>query len=106
MTGGLLVDVTIADYVCLRALVFRVRFTTVPALMMRSNSKQPCWLTGDMMSTPALACLVLRRGVSGFMPAERIAIGFAGVCGSWGLSSVAAMTAAAVTFTEKRGCVL
>jgi hypothetical protein len=34
-------------------LVLRVRLTTLPALMMRSNSKQPFWLTGDM--TPMLA---------------------------------------------------
>lgn len=32
-----------------RTLVLRVRFNTEPALMMRSNSKQPFWLTGDMM---------------------------------------------------------
>src|SRR5690242_2964633 len=31
-----------------RTFVLRVRFRTGPALMMRSNSKQPFWLTGDM----------------------------------------------------------
>jgi hypothetical protein len=64
-------------------LVLRVRFTTLPALMMRSNSKQPFWLTGDMMPTLALAALTLSKrgwtGVSSFMPAERMGIGLAGV---------------------------
>jgi hypothetical protein len=63
-----------------RAFVFLVRLTTVPALMMRSNSKQPFWLTGDMMSTLALSVLMLCIwGGSSFMPAERIATGLAGV---------------------------
>jgi hypothetical protein len=80
-----------------RAFVFLVRLTTVPALMMRSNSKQPFWLTGDMMSTLALSVLMLCIwGGSSFMPAERIATGLAGVC--WP-SSVAAMSAVGVTFT-------
>jgi hypothetical protein len=85
---GMLVDVIRHGW--LHALVFRVRFTTVPALIMRSNSKQPFWLTGDMMSTLVMPCLVVCKwGVSSFMPAERMAIGLACVC--WP-SSVAAMT--------------
>lgn len=56
--------------------------------MMRSNSKQPFWLTGDMMSTLALAVLMLgSRGA---------AMGFAG---GWWLSRVAAMVAMGVTFS-------
>jgi len=85
-----------------RAFVLRVRFTTVPALMMRSNSKQPFWLTGDMMSTLVLAVFVwCKPGVSSFMPAERMGVGWAGVgCGS----SVAAMLAeGGVTFTVGGG---
>ena len=49
-------------------MVFRVRFSTEPALMMRSNSKQPFWFTGDM--TPALsACawMLERRGCAGVL---------------------------------------
>lgn len=84
----------------MRAFVLRVRFTTVPALMMRSNSKQPFWLTGDMMSTLAFAILrFCIWGGSSFMPAERMATGLAGVC--WP-SSVAAMSAVGVTFTDRQ----
>ena len=75
----------------MHALVFRVRFTTVPCLMMRSNSKQPFWLTGDMMSTLAVAAL----GLAMVMGLEMV-MGLAGVC--WP-SSVAAMLAVGVTFT-------
>jgi len=63
-----------------------VRLTTLPALMMRSNSKQPFWLTGDMTPTLALAALTLSKrgwlGVSSVMPAARIGSGcaLAGVC--------------------------
>lgn len=53
-------------------LVFRVRFSTEPALMMRSNSKQPFWFTGDMtpaLSASACACacawMLDRRGCAG-----------------------------------------
>jgi len=63
-------------------LVLRVRFTTSPTLMMRSNSKQPFWLTGDM------AVMLSNRGfdgVSSFKPGVRLA----GACSS----SVAAMAA-------------
>ena len=35
--------------------VLRVRLSTVPALMMRSNSKQPCWFTGDMRAVAGAA---------------------------------------------------
>jgi hypothetical protein len=75
-------------------LVFRVRFSTEPALMMRSNSKQPFWFTGDM--TPALsACawMLERRGCAGVLGvlsvlsfmgegagARVTGIGLAGVC--------------------------
>jgi hypothetical protein len=65
-------------------LVLRVRLTTFPALMMRSNSKQPFWLTGDMMPTPAaMAWALSKRGWAGvwsFMPAERTGGGVVGVC--------------------------
>ena len=67
-------------------LVLRVRFIMVPALMMRSNSKQPYWLTGDM--TPALFMAAVGwsgRGCDGVprrMPAERMVMGFEGVCGA------------------------
>jgi len=33
-----------------RTFVFRVRFKTSPDLMIRSNSKLPFWVTGDMVS--------------------------------------------------------
>lgn len=63
-------------------LVLRVRFTTLPALMMRSNSKQPFWLTGDMTPMAALAALMLSiwgcAGASSSMPAERMLSGVAG----------------------------
>jgi hypothetical protein len=83
-------------------LVLRVRLTTLPALMMRSNSKQPFWLTGDMMPAPALAALTeSNRGwtvpsASSFMPDERtgIATGVAGVC-SCAPSAMVAMAARA-----------
>jgi nitrate/nitrite transporter NarK len=83
-------------------LVLRVRLTTLPALMMRSNSKQPFWLTGDM--TPMLAVGTLaasKRGcampnVSSLMPEERAgtAMGVTGVC-SWAPSAMVAMVACA-----------
>lgn len=63
-----------------------MRLTTLPALMMRSNSKQPFWLTGDMTPVLVLAALTLsKRGCAGMlsvMPVERIGsgIGVAGVC--------------------------
>jgi uncharacterized membrane protein YgcG len=72
----------------LLTLVLRVRLTTLPALMMRSNSKQPFWLTGDMMPMLALAALRLsNRGcasVSSFMPAERTGVGVAGMPSAMG----------------------
>ena len=57
----------------LLTLVLRVRFTTVPDLMTRSNSKLPFSFTGDM--TWALALLL---SVSSFMPSGRMGIGIAG----------------------------
>ena len=80
-------------------MVLRVRFTTVPALMMRSNSKQPFWLTGDITSTLALAVLVwCMPGVSSFMPAERMAcVGWVGM--GMGSSVVAMLAEESVTFT-------
>lgn len=69
-------------------MVFRVRFSTEPALMMRSNSKQPFWFTGDM--TPALsACawMLERRGCAGVLSfmgegarARVTGVGLGGVC--------------------------
>ena len=73
-----------------RTLVLRVRFRTGPALMMRSNSKQPFWLTGDM--TPVLcawAWRLQRRGCAGVLSFMGVGvgvgkgamgIGLAGVC--------------------------
>jgi hypothetical protein len=65
-------------------LVLRVRLTTFPALMMRSNSKQPFWLMGDMTPTVAAAAVMLSKrgwtGVTSFKPAERTFGGVKGVC--------------------------
>ena len=66
-----------------RTLVLRVRFMTGPALMTRSNSKLPFWLTGDM----TLALFARRAskrgcwvGVSSFMGDGRMVMGLVGVC--------------------------
>lgn len=65
-----------------RTLVLRVRFMTGPALITRSNSKLPFWLTGDM----ALALFARRaskrgcEGVSSFMGDGRRVMGLVGVC--------------------------
>jgi hypothetical protein len=69
-------------------LVFRVRFSTGPALIMRSNSKQPFWLTGDMTVVLsacawAWAWMLARRGCAGvlsFIFKGVRATGLAGVC--------------------------
>jgi hypothetical protein len=81
-------------------LVLRVRLTTFPALMMRSNSKQPFWLTGDMTPTLALAALTLsKRGcwasVSSLMLDERVEMrtGVTGVCSCAPSAIVVAMLA-------------
>lgn len=71
---------------------------------MRSNSKQPFWLTGDMMPIFAMVAFGLsKRGwasVSSFMlmPGERIAMGLEG---GGAPSARVAAAMAAVTFTEK-----
>jgi hypothetical protein len=59
--------------------------------MMRSNSKQPFWLTGDMM--PAAVTLSKRgwAGVSSFKPAERTLGGVEGMCCCCAPSAMVAM---------------
>lgn len=52
--------------------------------MMRSNSKQPFWLTGDMTPAAALCAWRVERrgwaGVTSFMAG--VEMGLAGVCGA------------------------
>lgn len=81
-------------------LVLRVRLTTVPALIMRSNSKQPFWLTGDMRPAPALVVVVkvsIRIG--------RIAIGLTPTGVGWGLSANVAAMAARGVFYDGGQCI-
>ena len=78
----------------LLAFVLRVRLTTVPSLITRSNSKLPFWLTGDITFRLAwLALMASTRGCasggSSFMPVGRAWVGFEGVRGTF-----SAMTAA------------
>lgn len=81
----------------MRTLVLRVRFSTEPALMMRSNSKQPFWLTGDMIpAAGAWASTLEKRVWAGVL--SGIGMGLAGVC-----CALSAM-AAGVYMKVPRGC--
>ena len=82
--------------------VLRVRFRTEPALMMRSNSKQPFWLTGDM-TAPAGECasayMEVKRGCASALSfigmgagARVLGTGLAGV-GVWGAGAGAVAVA-------------
>jgi hypothetical protein len=86
--------------------VLRVRFSTEPALMMRSNSKQPFWLTGDM-TAPAGECasayMEEKRGCASALSfmgigagARVLGTGLAGV-GVWGAGAGAGAGAVALS---------
>jgi hypothetical protein len=74
--------------------------------MMRSNSKQPSWLTGDMTPTVALAVLTLSKrgctGVSSVMPGGRMGMGMLRA-GVWGAASAMVAVVAVMDYINCGG---